>query len=150
MAVEVTVKIYIFGFADGFNKKIVLKKENSYEDNKIGWREGIQECILSFDVLVQPSTFPEGFGMTCVVSMALGKPLVVTNIPGPSELVVDGKAGFIVPSNNPQKLSERILQILNNRELACLLGINGREHVRMKYDIKNTMKQIENIYSTII
>jgi len=52
-------------------------------------------------MLVFPSsTFPEGFPLTCIEAMALTKPVVATKIAGPSEIVLDGVTGFLVPAAN--------------------------------------------------
>jgi len=126
---------------------------NHLEENIIftGWQTNILDYINTFDILVQASsTFPEGFGLTCIEAMALNKPVIATDIPGPSEIVVDGKTGFIVPPANPEKLAEAILKIIQDRDMARNMGIEGRRRVEEVFDIRKTAERIENLYSIIL
>jgi len=116
-----------------------------------GWRNDVSDLISSFDVLVQPSSsFPEGFGLTCIEAMALGKPVVATNIPGPQDIVVDGKTGFLVPAYAPTSLAEAILKLLNNPQLAKNMGEEGRERAEELFDIRKNVKKIEALYEEIL
>lgn len=115
-----------------------------------GWREDALDIMAAFDVLVFPSSFPEGFGLSCIEAMALYKPVVATNIPGPSEIVVDGVTGIIVPPTNPERLAEAILKLLNDGELARSLGQAGRKRVEEHFDIRRVTKQIESLYLEVL
>lgn len=115
-----------------------------------GWRNDISAIIHDLDILVQAtSTFPEGFGLTCIEAMALSKPVVATNIPGPSEVVVNNQTGFLVPSRNPQALAEAMLKLLDDRELAKQMGEAGRKRAEELFDIKKNVKCMERIYEEI-
>ncbi len=119
------------------------------KDNVIftGWRNDISKLISAFDILVQASsTFPEGFGLTCLEAMALNKPVVATNIPGPSDIVLHGKTGFIVPTKNPEKMAEAIVSLLDNPEMSREMGRLGRERLANTFNITNTVNRIEKIY----
>jgi len=116
-----------------------------------GWRNDIINVIADLDILIQATTsFPEGFGLTIIEAMALGKPVVASNIPGPADIIVDKKTGFLVPSKDPQILADRIINLLNNRKLAEVMGINGRKRVSELFDIKKNVRQIESIYEKVI
>lgn len=57
----------------------------------------------------------EGFGNVIVEAMALGTPVMATDCPGgPSEILSDGKYGPIVPVGDHKRISEAIIQLLNN------------------------------------
>ncbi|MFH0926944.1 MAG: glycosyltransferase family 4 protein [bacterium] len=113
-----------------------------------GWRQDIKETMLVFDVLVQASsTFPEGFGLTCVEAMALKKPVVVTNIPGPSEIVLDGITGFVVPPGKPEALAVAIKRLILDNNLAKKMGESGRKRVEEFFNLDLTIKKIEELYS---
>jgi glycosyltransferase involved in cell wall biosynthesis len=49
--------------------------------------------------------------------MALGKPIVASNIPQISQFVKDGVHGYLCPANDPQTWHMRILQLVNNHSL---------------------------------
>lgn len=112
-----------------------------------GWRDDVLSVIANMDVLVQASTtFPEGFGLTCIEGMAIGVPLVVTNIPGPSELVIDGKTGIVVEPGNPVQMADAILSVLENENLAESFICAGRERVATYFDLAIIVKEIEGLY----
>lgn len=116
-----------------------------------GWRDDIKEMMSVFDIMVFPSsTFPEGFPLTCIEAMALGKPVIATNIPGPSEIVLDGVTGYLVPPSNPQMLTERILNLVNNRELLISMGKQGKMRAREFFDIGKLTKDLETVYFNIL
>ena len=111
-----------------------------------GWREDVLDVISIMDVMVQASTMPEGFGRTCVEAMALSVPLVVTNVPGPSEIVVNQETGLIVPPGDIKAMAGAVLAILRDRALSDRFARNGRIRAERLYDLNMTVKQIENIY----
>ena len=116
-----------------------------------GWRDDIKEIMSVFDIMVFPSsTFPEGFPLTCIEAMALVKPVIATNIPGPSEIVLDGATGYIVPPSNPEMLAERILNLVNNRELLTSMGKQGEMRARELFDIGRLSKDLESVYCNIL
>ncbi|MDD5757121.1 MAG: glycosyltransferase family 4 protein, partial [bacterium] len=142
------------------------KEDRQYEDNlrqiaidqglgqKViftGWREDVKELISIFDVLIQPSsTFPEGFGMTVLEAMALGKPVIVTDVPGPGELVVNGKTGLIVLPADPAKLAGAIETIINDQTLSETMGKAARHLAATDFNIENTVKKLEHLYAELL
>jgi len=126
-----------------------LVKSESLENRVIftGWRTDIEDVINDLDILVQASsTFPESFGLTITEAMVLGKPVVATNIPGPSEVVEDKVTGFLVPAANPQKLTEAILNLLDDKELARNFGRAAKQRVQDRFDITKIARQLECLY----
>lgn len=65
------------------------------------------------DVVVHASTDPEGFGRVVVEAMALGRPVIATDIGAPPELVVEGETGWLVPPADPDALAAAIDQALS-------------------------------------
>ncbi len=82
--------------------------------------------------------------------MAHGKPVVSTNLPGPSEMIVDGVTGFLVPPQNPSALAEAIVKLLDDQSLARQMGESGKKRAEELFDIKKNVKQIERIYEELL
>lgn len=72
----------------------------------------------------------ELLGLTLLESMAVGTPVVCTQVGGMPEYVVDGVSGFIVPPNDPAAIRERLLRILDDPALAARMGEAGAKHVQ--------------------
>ena len=137
------------GPIDYQNEIIKLANDKKLANSCIftGWRNDVKAIIADLDILVQASTtFPEGFGLTCIEAMALKKPVIATNIPGPSDIVIDGETGFLGDPGDINMMAEKILYLLNNPDIAKKMGEAGRRRVEELFDIKKNVKQVEKIY----
>jgi len=56
------------------------------------------------------------------VAFSFGKPVIVTNVGGLPEIVEDGKSGFVIPSQDPFELARKILELLQDQDLARNMG----------------------------
>lgn len=65
------------------------------------------------DVVVHASTDPEGFGRVVVEAMALGRPVIATNIGAPPEIIAAGETGWLVPPADPDALAVAIDRALS-------------------------------------
>lgn len=72
----------------------------------------------------------ELLGLTLLESMAVGTPVVCTNVGGMPEYVEDGVTGFIVPPNDSAAMRGRLKRLLDDQELATRMGRAGHEHVQ--------------------
>jgi glycosyltransferase involved in cell wall biosynthesis len=79
------------------------------------------------DVVVYPTIGEEPFGLVPVEAMACARPLVVTRSGGMVESVIEGETGFFVEKRNSRMLAEKILTLLEDKELARRIGERGRE-----------------------
>jgi glycosyltransferase involved in cell wall biosynthesis len=84
--------------------------------------------IRASDVLVLPSR-SEGRGLVLVEAMACARAVVSSNIPGPDELVHDGRTGFRFPAGNPSALAECLARFIEAPRLVTELGRGGRAFV---------------------
>lgn len=108
-------------------------------------RSEIPKFYQACRLVVLPS-LRKGFGITQLEAMASGRPVVATNTIGYSEVVLDGKTGFLVPIADPTSMSEAIAKIIANYELSCKMGIEGRKLAEEKYDWKVVATQYYAIY----
>ena len=71
----------------------------------------------------------EGFGIVFLEAMASGLPVVSTTATAIPEVVLDGRAGLLVPPRDPQALAEALLKLLTDSELQQSCRAFGRDHV---------------------
>lgn len=101
------------------------------------------------DIFVLPSiSRSEAFGLVSLEAMACGKPIIVSNLPGPRTLVKNN--GLIVKVNDSQDLSKKLSLILNNPSMAQKFGEQGRKLVQEKYSWTRAGKRLNQIYYDII
>ncbi|MBS4190236.1 glycosyltransferase [Bacillus sp. FJAT-49705] len=95
----------------------------------------VPEYINKMDVFGVPSTEDsESFGVAAVESMACGVPVVVSNVGGLPEVVLEGKTGYVVPKENSQELAKAILSLIENKEKSTGMGLAGIDHVKANYN----------------
>lgn len=121
-----------------------LAKRYHIEERLIftGWLSGdnLKAAYCSSDVVVVPSLCFEGFGMSCLEAMAAGKPVVASYFGGPNEIVINGQTGYLVNPYDIEKLTTKILNLLNNSVKARRFGENGYKRTK---EIFSTKKQLE-------
>lgn len=78
-------------------------------------------------------------------SMASGLPVVASNIRGNSDLVEDGKCGYLIEPKDSEGFSKRIKELSINKTLRIQLSTNNTIKAD-KYSINNIIKNMKKIY----
>jgi glycosyltransferase involved in cell wall biosynthesis len=81
---------------------------------------------------VLPS-YSESLGLALLEAMACGTPVVASSGGAISEIVVDGKTGFLVPPRDPKALAKSILRLVNDTALRERFGKSSRDRVERYY-----------------
>ena len=124
-----------------------LKKNNVFDKTTItGWVNNPCEYISIFDVAVLLSKW-EGFGLCLAEYIALGKPVVATNVGAVSEIIQDGICGRLAEDRNPELIADEITaykqcQNLNDINQKC---IKLSEKFDFKITADKTMKMIADL-----
>ena len=88
--------------------------------------------------------------MALLEAMAAEKPVVATNVGGNPELVVEGQTGYLVPSQDPRHLADRIIRLLSSKGLAQELGVQGRLRVEKQFSFKGMVNAYQQYYEEAI
>ena len=110
--------------------------------------EQVVTVLKKTDISVLPS-FSEGMSNTILESMVAAKPVVATVVGGNSELVVDGKTGYLVPPGDPQSLSQALLKLLLKPELRCEMGVRGRSRVESLFTVEQMVDRYEDLIKNV-
>jgi glycosyltransferase involved in cell wall biosynthesis len=100
-----------------------------------GLQMDVRPWIACTDVMTLVSRAIETFSLAALESMALGKPLVMSDIGGASEQVVPGETGFLFPAGDVQALAHH-LTALNDRALSARMGAAAALRVRRLYTVE--------------
>ncbi|WP_207425930.1 glycosyltransferase family 1 protein [Pedobacter sp. SYSU D00535] len=92
----------------------------------------------------------EPFGITPLESMAVGTPVIGSNVGGIKYSVIDGKTGFLVPPNAPAALAERVQRLINNEALLKSMKLNSLKRVNTMFTWENVAKMTGNLYERIL
>ena len=113
--------------------------------------EQVPDELRKLDVFVALSRLDsESFGVAVIEANACSIPVVVSNVGGLPEVVVDGVSGFVVPRENPKAAADMIERFVINADERHAMGRAGRIHVAEQYDWKKNVKQMINVYENTI
>lgn len=83
-------------------------------------------------------------GLTTILeSMAMGKPVICSDVEGQIDVIQDGVTGFYVPQGNPVALRASMIRLWNNPELARQMGQNARRHIEKHHSIEQFVEAIQ-------
>lgn len=92
----------------------------------------------------------EGFPNAIMDYMATRLPLVVTDVGGIRDLVIQDKTGFIVPVNAPEMMAERLMALAQNKVLSKTVGLEGRKRLEDNFEQGVLAQKIESLYNMIL
>ena len=113
-----------------------------------GFRSDVPRVLSSLDVFALSSGW-EGLSIALLEAMALGRPAVACLAGGVSEVIDDGLSGLLVPRDDPPRLAEEIIRVLEDRSLANRLGAEARVRAR-HFDIRHAVKREEDVYAQLL
>jgi glycosyltransferase involved in cell wall biosynthesis len=115
----------------------------------LGFREDIPEVLAGLDLLVNPAV-TEGFSGIIREAMAMKKPVLATQVGGNPELIEDGINGLLIPPADSNQLAEKIIYLLNHRDLALDMANRGRALIEKKFSIQRMVENTEQLYDQVI
>ena len=129
-----------------------LVAANSYAENihLFGFLKRMPWILPNCDVAVLTSLRREGLPRGIIEAMIGGAVPIVTDSGGSPELVEDGQSGFVVPPGEAQPITDRILQLYEDRELHRRLSEGARERIRKDFTVEKTAKETMEIYREVL
>lgn len=118
-------------------------------EDRVSWlgeRQDVAELVRALDVLLLPS-WEEPFGRALIEAMALGVPVVATDVGGPAEIVEDGREGFLVPPREPQAWARAIRCIAEDPTTAREMGEAGRRRVEQAFTVERHVRALLDVYA---
>ena len=110
----------------------------------IGFRTDIKELCYMSDVFVHPSR-REGLGIAALEGMAMGLPLISSNVNGIMDYAIDGKTGFCCDADDVERFAISIKRLAEDTEIRKQCCEFNLKQVQ-KYDIHNTQDIMKKIY----
>src|SRR3972149_8851754 len=146
-----SIKLLIVGEGSLVEELKERAKKNNIFDNIlfIGRRRDIPEILASINIFVMPS-IAEGLPNALLEAMAMGKPIVTTEVGGIPEIVKNGFNGLLVPPRDTLSLSKAIKRFLGNDRLAAKLGQAARDLVHDNLSIKAIAQKWQSLYVSIL
>lgn len=112
----------------------------------LGWRPDVAAVMASFDIFCIPS-LNEGMGKVVVEAMAMGLPVIASDIGGIKDLVHNGENGLLVPPGDAHALAEGLALLCRDPEKRRRLGAAGKK-LAPSYNVPAMVTKIENLYAS--
>ena len=135
---------------DGHLRDALAAQAAPFEDRVsfLGVREDVPALIAHADLFVFPSLW-EGQGNALLEAMAVGVPIVATDIPSTRETVTDGEHALLVPPGDAAALVSAVNRLLADPAMAARLAAAARIRAQ-DYDIERTTRDLEAGYARLL
>lgn len=108
----------------------------------------LPDYYAAAEMVVMPSHY-ESFGMVGLEAMAMGTPVIASEVGGLAFLIQDGINGFHVPSRDPEALAERIFTLLQDENCRRQLGQRAYESSQ-KYGWPIIVDRMLEVYRDVV
>jgi glycosyltransferase involved in cell wall biosynthesis len=115
----------------------------------LGFRNDMPDFIAALDLYVLPSLW-EGLPLALCEALAVGKPIVCTNVGGNSEVVIDGENGYVVPVADPVTLSAAILKVSQETGRTEAYRKNNRDRFEQHFSDHAMVTAHEELYNRLL
>lgn len=139
----------VTGDRDGINIEELVRSQSTLAQGKIklmGLRDDIPELLSASDVFVLPS-YREGLPRSIIEAMAMGKPVIATNIRGCREEVFEGINGYLCEPRSSSSLASAFEKILESDVIRMKLGENSRELFLKEFDEKKVLERQMKVFN---
>ena len=128
---------------DSIKKKV---KELNLEGHIsfLGFTKDIAKYIKITDIGISASN-REGFGLGVAEINMNDIPIVISNIRGHNEIVVDGVNGFLFEMDNKEQFITKINLLIQDKKLRNKMGEKGKKMMK-KFQIESTLEEMKTIY----
>lgn len=99
-----------------------------------GFVTDVPERLKKSSVFVLPSYYREGVPRSIQEAMAVGRPIITTDVPGCRETVINGHNGFLVEKWNPIQLAEKMFYFIKHPKEINNMGINSFNIAQKNFD----------------
>ena len=146
---EAKLKIVGSGEDEARLKKLATKLE--LDKKNVNFMGFVPEADLpgiyaSASIFVLPSYY-EGFGIVLIEAMSAGLPLVSVRTGGATEVIDDGKNGYLVDYENMHKA---VIELLKDQKLRVRMGAESRKKVEKDYDWSKIAEKVIKVYEEVL
>lgn len=147
------IKLKIIGGGPQKEDLLNLTKQLDLQDN-IEFSGFVSEdtkykAISSSLAMVFPSLC-EGFGLVILESFLCERPVLVSNVRPLSDIIQNNRDGFVIDAKDERKWAEVMMNIIRDEKNALNMGKYGKLELETRYNIKNSINQIESMYQAIV
>ena len=126
------------------NTLIELADSGKVDLRLLGYRTDVKDIYQMADIYAFPS-FREGLSVSLMEAMASGLPCVASNIRGNTDLVDDGKGGFLCEPTDIDGFAQRINDLVIDKDKRKIFSNYNLKKIK-DFDKENVMKKVSRVY----
>jgi glycosyltransferase involved in cell wall biosynthesis len=115
----------------------------------LGLRQDVSDLLQACDIGLLCS-HQEGFSNAILEGMAAGLPMIVTDVGGNAEAVLNGRTGIVVPAHDPERLAKAIVRLANDASMRAELGTAAQRRLEEHFSLKRCLSAYEELYCTLL
>lgn len=116
----------------------------------LGFRRDVADVTASLDIAVLPSVDCDASSGMIKEALALGVPVIATDVGAAREMLGDGRFGAIVPIADPAALAAALRQLLHDLPAAREAAARGGEQIRATYTVDRLVSGLEQVYRDLL
>jgi len=155
--IKTNIKLVFVGSPPPNQEFFLEELKNKIEEYKltdkvviVPFQNEINKVWQSIDIAIIPSIEPEPFGLVAVEAMLAKKPIIGSNHGGLTEIILNGKTGFLVEPNNDKSLFEAIQKVIENPSLRAEFGQNGYDRAINEFSAEKYVLSFEFLFNNMI
>lgn len=149
-----TVEFLLIGGLDDHPGAITKEQLDAVCDGKyiqlLGYRTDVRDLLKQCHIVAFPSYYMEGLPKSLIEADAIGRPIITSNSVGCKETVLDGENGFLIQPKDVAALTEKLDQLLGDKELRQKMGKAARAYAEKYFDIEVVKELHLSIYNELV
>ena len=114
----------------------------------LGYRDDMPRIVAALDIYALSSLW-EGLPLSLVEALAMGKPIVATQVGGNCEVVDDWKGGITVPARDATALARALLTVCQDENFRARCQIENRDRFEQHFSLQSMVKAHETLYEEV-
>jgi len=125
----------------GSNKNILFMGKLSHEEVNTFYKKAF--------VVVVPSIWYEVMNTVVCEAMAHGKPVIASDVPGTTDMIINGETGILFPVGNVDELTQALNKIIRDTQLTQNMGKKAKEKIK-EFSEQKHLERLLNVYHSVL
>jgi glycosyltransferase involved in cell wall biosynthesis len=115
----------------------------------LGLVRDVGEVLVAADVALLITAGWEGLPLSALEAMALGRPLIISDVGGNREAVLDGETGYVIPPRDVAAFVSAALELINHPTKRQTLGEAGARRVQQHFSLQIMATKVTDVYRSL-
>jgi glycosyltransferase involved in cell wall biosynthesis len=122
----------------GLSERVVMKPETI----------DVEPLVRELDILLVTS-FSEGLPLSVLEAMAVGVPVIASNVGGVPEVIISGRTGFLCSVDRSGEFVDRIFELVSDSDLSRWVTVQARQLIERKFALGKYLGRMGKVYKML-